>query len=354
MGEKMAHWMGLWSCKSLFDCGWLLQLSTGIIGFIALYLFIKKILKNKRFQSLEEWLGYKFEAHKIFLTSMKIIFWSLGIYYSAEIIVEQFGCKDCIKGLRPLRDALVVLSISWMIYRMQQEFSHAKKMRIRGLVHAFSKIFSVCLVLFTGLILLRIFNVDIVPLIAFGGIGAAVLGFAAKDVMSSVFGGMMLSVTRPFALNDLILIPDRNLEGTIEEMGWCLTVLRDKDQRLVYLPNSLFSQCLVINASQRTGRRILEMFRLKREDLTKIPALSQEIKDLLKKDPVIDKNQPILVFIQTIGEYSIEMQLDVYTVVTSLKDYAQVKETVLTLILALIVKHEMELAYPISLIERER
>ena len=138
----MAHWMGLWSCKSLFDCGWLLQLSTGIIGFIALYLFIKKILKNKRFQSLEEWLGYKFEAHKIFLTSMKIIFWSLGIYYSAEIIVEQFGCKDCIKGLRPLRDALVVLSISWMIYRMQQEFSHAKKMRIRGLVHAFSKIFS--------------------------------------------------------------------------------------------------------------------------------------------------------------------------------------------------------------------
>ncbi|MDI8954227.1 mechanosensitive ion channel, partial [Salmonella enterica subsp. enterica serovar Anatum] len=41
-----------------------------------------------------------------------------------------------------------------------------------------------------------------------------------KDVLSNFFSGIMLYFDRPFSIGDWIRSPDRNIEGTVAEIGW--------------------------------------------------------------------------------------------------------------------------------------
>jgi MscS family membrane protein len=160
---------------------------------------------------------------------------------------------------------------------------------------------------------------------------------------------MMLSMTRPFVIGDLLLLPERDVEGVVEEIGWSFTSIRDKDRRLVYFPNTLFSQLLVINLSKRTGRRILEVFHLRFSDFAKLSPILAKIKNFLESFSRIDKNFPILVFISDIGVYSIDFSLDVYTDAKSLSDYVTVKQAVLEKIFQIVLEQDAQFAYPVSL-----
>ena len=149
----------------------------------------------------------------------------------------------------------------------------------------------------------------------------------------------------------MILIPEKQLEGTIEEMGWNVTLVRNKDRCAVYVPNTLFSQLLVINLSHRTGRRILETFYLWHSDFDKLFPIITDVKDFLTRYSAIDQNVPVLVFMSAIGKYSTDFSIDVYTTATSLADYVAIKEEVLKQISLVILKRGAQPAHPIVLSE---
>ena len=92
--------------------------------------------------------------------------------------------------------------------------------------------------------------------LAFGGIGGIAVGFAAKDLLANFFGGLMIYLDRPFSVGDWIRSPDKNIEGTVEEIGWRLTRIRTFDKRPLYVPNSTFTQISVENPSRMLNRRI--------------------------------------------------------------------------------------------------
>jgi MscS family membrane protein len=48
------------------------------------------------------------------------------------------------------------------------------------------------------------FGFSISGLLTFGGVGGIVMGFAAKDMLSNIFGGLMLQMDRPFSTGDWI------------------------------------------------------------------------------------------------------------------------------------------------------
>lgn len=349
----MEYVIAAFSLPQCLGYDWLIELSFEVLILVVLYFSFKKVLKVAKKGPLKKFMKGQVDWDKIFFPPLKVFFFAIGIYFLIDLLCQCFSYKEISQGLKPFRDTTLVLSIAWMVYRWKQDILRIKSFEKHGLFFALSKILSISLVLLTGLVIFRIFSLDIVPLLAFGGIGAAALGFAAKDVMGSFFSGVMLSMTRPFAIGDLILVPDKNIEGYIEDMGWSLTLIRDKDKRSVYLPNSLFSNFFVINASRRTGRRILETFRLRYADFDKAPLIIEELKKTFKKSPTIDSKSSVLVFINEIGTYSIDVSIDIYTMAVSLSDYVLVKEEVLKQVFATIEKHGAQLAYPVSLMEAE-
>ncbi|MES2199718.1 MAG: mechanosensitive ion channel domain-containing protein [Chlamydiota bacterium] len=330
---------------------WLVEFFLGIIFLAALYFLSKKAIKIAEKGFRKKVAIEKEKWKKIFFPAVKIIFISITVYYVLSRISICLGARQTVQSIKPIRDCLIVLSFAWMAYRFKQNFIQSISVA-RG--QALSKMLSITLVLVTSLIILSIFHVDIVPLLAFGGIGAAVLGFAAKDVMSSFFCGMMLAATRSFTVGDLILIPERNLEGVIEEMGWNVTLVRNKDRCAVYVPNTLFSQLLIINLSQRTGRRILETFYLRHMDFDKLFPIISDVREFLIHYSSIDHNVPVLVFMSAAGKYSVDFSIDVYTTATSLSDYVVIKEEVLKHISSVILKKGAHPAHPIVLSEAPR
>lgn len=329
---------------------WLLELFLTLAGLGLFYWLCCKAIKMGGGETLRKTfrLGKNFE--KSLAPSVNMLFLVLVLYYVVYFVSKHFGYLDLVKGLKPFRDAFVVGVIAWMSLRWKKEVLNKKFSTDLTLLSALDKVSSIAILLLCGMFILRIFSLDVMPLIAFGGIGAAALGFAAKDVMSNFLGGIQLAATRLFSIGDLIEIPDKSLEGVVEEVGWSLTLVRDLERKLVYLPNSIFSGHLVVNASRRTERRTRQSFGLRYQDFSKLSLIAKEIKEELQKSSFLDLRRMPLVFLGNIGNFSVDLFIDIHTGPTVWKDYVLVKEAILKTVFEAVERNGAQMAYPVSLI----
>ncbi len=156
----------------------------------------------------------------------------------------------------------------------------------------------------------------------------------------------MLHINRPFMIGDFIHLPEQEVEGYVEEMGWNLTTLRDKDKRPVYLPNSMFSSAFVVNGARMTHRRILEKVGVRYDDFEKIPALVENLKKAISHHPDIDTHLPILVVLNGFGSSTLDLLIDVYTLKTRYDQFLFSKHQVLLLIYQEVMKAGAEMPCP--------
>ena len=314
---------------------WVVEIFLGLVGLLVLQwvvsAFIKKISRKEGNQP-SSWVS-KIDA--IILIPFKVLCAALAVYYIVHILAERFALSNFAESARPFICSIVVICITWMAIRWKKHVLHAlqyhPKMVSSGLGHTLGKLLSMVIYILSILIVLQVFHLDIWPLLAFGGIGAATVGFAAKDVISNFCGGVMLSITRPFLVGDQIVLPSQNLESplVVEEIGWYLTVIRDKDKRPVYLPNAIFSNALVINSSRMSHRRILEHINIRHADFSKLKTVTEKCRGFLKEHVSVDPSYEPLVFLNTVDESGLGIYLDVYIVAIELSEYLAVKEEIL-------------------------
>ena len=74
--------------------------------------------------------------------------------------------------------------------------------------------------------------------------------------------------------------PDREIEGTVEEINWRATIIRTFDKRPLYVPNSLFANMAVETPSRQTNRRIYETIGLRYDDLDSLEGVLSDVRDL--------------------------------------------------------------------------
>jgi len=79
------------------------------------------------------------------------------------------------------------------------------------------------IVITAALVILQNLGFSISGVLAFGGVGGIAVGFAAKDLLANFFGGLTVYMDRPFVVGDWVRSPDKNIEGTVEHIGWRLT-----------------------------------------------------------------------------------------------------------------------------------
>lgn len=86
------------------------------------------------------------------------------------------------------------------------------------------------------------------------GVVGLVLGFAFKDIAENYVAGILLSLRRPFAPGDHVLI-DRVHEGKVVALTSRATLLMTMDGNQVALPNALVFRSVVLNFSENPKRR---------------------------------------------------------------------------------------------------
>ena len=105
----------------------------------------------------------------------------------------------------------------------------------------------------------------------------------------------MIYLDRPFTIGDWIRSPDREIEGTVESIGWRLTVVRTFDKRPLYIPNSVFTTLTVENPSRMSNRRIKETIGIRYQDANKMGEIVAEVKSMLEQHDEIDTSQTLIV-----------------------------------------------------------
>ena len=190
------------------------------------------------------------------------------------------------------------------------------------------------------------FGLSLSGLMAFGGIGGIAIGMAGKDLLSNFFSGVMLYYDRQFNIGDWISSPDRNIEGTVVEIGWRITKIRTFDNRPLYVPNSLFSTISVQNPGRMTNRRINTQIGLRYEDSAKIRVIVDDINAYLKANQDIDQTQTILVYFDAFADSSLNIMVYCFTKTVKWAEWLDIQEDVYLKIVDIVHGHGCDFAFP--------
>lgn len=284
---------------------------------------------------------------------IRLLVWVIGLGFAGEVIMRDTGAA-LFTAVPPLRTVGVISALVWFLVRLALNLEEAVIVRRqeRGLpvdrttVKALGRLLRAS-VLITGVLVgLQSLGFSISGVLAFGGIGGIAVGFAAKDILANFFGGLMIYMDRPFAVGDWINSPDRNIEGTVEDIGWRLTRIRGFDKRPIYVPNSLFASMAVVNPSRMSHRRIYETVGIRYDDVAAMAPIVGDVEAMLRTDPEIDSAQTLMVNFNAFNSSSVDFFVYCFTRTTDWAHYHVVKQSVLLRIADIIAAHGAEIAFP--------
>jgi MscS family membrane protein len=190
------------------------------------------------------------------------------------------------------------------------------------------------------------FGIGLSGLLAFGGIGGIAIGMASKEILSNIFSGIMLYFDRPFKIGDWVSSPDRQIEGTVQEIGWRITKIMTFDHRPLYVPNSVFSAISVENPGEMSNRRIKTSIGLRYEDAGCLQAVVDDIKTMLLHNEKIDSSQTMLVYFTEFAGSSLNIMVYCFTHTTNWAEWLAAQQEVYLAIVDIVHKHGADFAFP--------
>lgn len=87
------------------------------------------------------------------------------------------------------------------------------------------------------------------------GVAGVIAGVALKDLVSSIFSGMLVSVDKAFKIGDYVTIGGNS--GTVQDIGLLTTKLITDDGKKVYIPNQVIFNSPFFNITASPQRRII-------------------------------------------------------------------------------------------------
>lgn len=286
---------------------------------------------------------------------ISLLIWLLGISFAADIVGKQADAA-IFEAVSPLRDVGVIAIASWFLLRfiqqMEQNIFIKAEREGRSVdpttADAISKLLRLSVIITAVLVGMQTLGFSISGILAFGGVGGIAVGFAAKDLLANFFGGLMIYLDRPFAVGDWVRSPDRDIEGTVEKIGWRLTIIRTFDKRPLYVPNSTFASIAVENPSRMSHRRIYETVGIRYADVDRMAPIIEQVKAMLIAHPEIDESQTMIVNFNRFAPSSLDFFIYTFTHTTNWIKFHEVKQDVLLKVIGIIEENGAEVAFPTS------
>jgi len=323
----------------------------GVIGHVVLGLILARLNRAVE-KSANPWdnvIAVALAKPSEWLMWLVLVYLSLGLLEGADQIRA---------GLRQLADTGLVLLLGWFVQRILAgveaellgEHRGPRDSDARATISATLRLLRITLWIVVSLMILQSVGVSVSGLLAFGGIGGIAVGFAARDLLANFLGGLSIYLDRPFTVGDWIRSPDREIEGTVESIGWRMTMIRTFDQRPLYVPNAVFSSVALENPSRMRNRRIYETIGIRYQDIRCMSGIVADVKAMLEGHEAIDLNRTLMVNFVNCGPSSLDFFVYTFTKTTDWATYHGIKQDVLLRILEIIEAHGAEVAFPTSTI----
>lgn len=333
------------------DEGYVLQVFIVILGALVLEFTQRKLLGKLQTRLEKTKNPWDDVFVKAIRRPLSLVIWVGGLYM-AMLIIQDATKAVIFTAIEPLRDVAVVAAMAWVMTRIITGAEENIKASDGGFDHttvdAISKLLRISVIITTVLVALQTLGYSISGVLAFGGVGGIAVGFAAKDLLANFFGGLMIYLDRPFSVGDWVRSPDREIEGSIEKIGWRLTVVRTFDKRPLYVPNSVFNNIALENPSRMSSRRIKETIGIRYEDAGKMGRVIDKVKAMLSEHEDIDQSNTLIVNFNSFAPSSLDFFIYTFTKTTNWIRFHEVKQDVLLKIIDIIKSEGAEFAYPTS------
>ena len=142
------------------------------------------------------------------------------------------------------------------------------------------------------------------------GVGGLAVALAAQQTLANLLGSLIIMFEKPFAIGHWIKLKD--IEGTVEKVGFRSTRIRTFYNSLVTIPSSQLINSTVDNMELREYRQVKTLLNLTYDTpIEKIKGFVEGIKQILENHPDTRKDN-IQVFLYEFGPHSLDILLNYF------------------------------------------
>jgi MscS family membrane protein len=314
-----------------------------VIVHIALSFVLKQITKHSGSTKTQ------IDDHLIRAISapLKVLIWYGWLYLSLRELTSEIQSLGQIVSYISITPVFI---LTWGILRLISSVENfmleSEGSFDKDSVRLFARLMKILFVFAIILGVAQFYGYAISSILTLGGVGGIVVGFAAKDMLANVFGGLMIQMDKPFSTGDWIRTSDRSIEGVVEKIGWRMTRIRTFSKNPVYVPNGIFATIPIETPSRMTNRQVYEVIGIRYDDIAQMDSIIEKVHDLLKNNKHIDHEQAYRVYFDVFNASSLDFVIWAFSSLTDAGEFKKMKGKLLLDIAQIIADHKAEIAYP--------
>ena len=179
---------------------------------------------------------------------------------------------------------------------------------------------------------------DVSSVIAMLSVAGLAVSLALQNTLSNLAGGLMILVTKPFAVGDYI--DADGTAGTVSEIGLAYTKLTTPDSKRISVPNSQMSAAKIVNYTNEAGRRVDLIFSASYDAPTQ--TVKEAIREAVDAIPAIRQEPAPAIWINAYGASAIDYVVRAWT---STEDYWDVYYALMEGVRESFARHGVEMTY---------
>lgn len=222
--------------------------------------FIVKILV-KLFRKASEKTQNKLDDKIVDICEPPFRFLMLIFVFSVSLPILKL--PEVLQGtVSHLIRSMVIIGVFWTFYRgtdlirgLLEGWTQKTQSELDDKIVSFIvRLLNIVIILIGGMVLIQEWDYNVTGIVTGLGLGGLAFALAAKDMLSNIFGLLMIIADKPFSIGDWVVVD--NIEGTVEDIGFRSTKIRTFGLALVSVPNAAIASSAVINWSRRGHRRM--------------------------------------------------------------------------------------------------
>lgn len=163
-----------------------------------------------------------------------------------------------------------------------------------------------------------VMDIPITSVLALFSALALAFSLAVKDTLALFASGVMIVLSKPFAVGDFIELPSEEVSGYVKEVGFAHTHLRTADCKEVIIPNSVITSSTILNYSRMEVRRLELVFPVAYD--TDIAFAKKLILEAAEEEPLIRNDKPRTALVTNLADSAIEILFKSYAPWDSIAD----------------------------------
>ncbi|MFW0777497.1 MAG: mechanosensitive ion channel family protein [Rickettsiales bacterium] len=335
----------------LSELGWTMQITIILLFTWLISLTLQLLMRRIPWKNVDS--SFRLAVIASAAAPLRVIVWLAGLSVAFDVVKDHFKWEE-FESVIAYTPVLYAIIFGWFLLRLKRHLFALYSRRVsswdKSTFDVMEKIATAAIIVGSVLMVLPSLGISISGVLAFGGVGGIIIGLAAKDMLTNFFGAMMIHLDRPFAIGEWISLPEKNIEGIVEDIGWRQVVVRNFSRRKIFIPNAMFGTMVLENPSRMTHRKIDETIGVRYDDIPKVEAIINDVREFLLGHPEIDDNETLVVNLNSFGAYSVDFRVYTFTRRTSLDEYMKLKQEVLLKISDIITSHGAEIAFPTQIV----